>query len=91
MDGTAREILRLAEESQVQGSIREDMPQDKWLFDYLTLRAQPATQCMDEALAAGFSKKQIRDARERLRVVSSKTGFDGGWTWSLPEGTFSHE
>jgi putative DNA primase/helicase len=91
MDGTAREILSLAEESQVQGSIREDMPQDRWLFEFLTHKAAPASQCMEEALSAGFSKKQIRDARERLRVVSSKTGFDGGWTWSLPEGTFNHE
>jgi hypothetical protein len=91
MDGTAREILSLAEESQIQGSIREDMPQDRWLFDFLTQKAAPASQCMEEALSAGFSKKQIRDARERLRVVSSKTGFDGGWTWSLPEGTFNHE
>jgi putative DNA primase/helicase len=91
MDGTARDILSLADESPVRGTIREDMPQDRWLFDFLTHKAAPATQCMLEALAAGFSKKQIRDARERLRVVSSKTGFDGGWTWSLPEGTFSHE
>ena len=84
MDGTARQILSMAEEFQVQGSIREDMPQDRWLFDFLTHKAASATQCMEEALAAGFLKKQIRDARERLRVVSSKTGFDGGWIWSLP-------
>lgn len=91
MAETAREILSLAEEAQGSGSIREDMRQDQWLFDFLTHNAAPATQCMEEALSAGFSKKQIRDARERLRVVSSKTEFDGGWTWSLPEGTFTHE
>jgi hypothetical protein len=55
MAGSARELLNLAEEAQGSASIREDMPQDKWLFDYLTLRAQPAMQCMEEALAAGFS------------------------------------
>lgn len=76
MEGSARELLSLAEESQGPASMREDMPQDRWLYDYLPHKAAPATQCMEEALAAGFArKKQIRDARERLRVVSSKTGF----------------
>ena len=91
VSGSARELLTRAEETQTNAQVRADMPQDLWLFDYLTHQPQPATRCMEEALAAGFSKKQIRDARERLRVVSSKAGFDGGWTWSLPEGTFSLE
>jgi putative DNA primase/helicase len=88
VSGSARELLARAEETQTHAQIRGDMPQDVWLFDYLTHQAQSATQCMEEALAAGFTKKQIRDARERLRVTSTKRGYAGGWYWSLPEGTF---
>ena len=54
--------------------------------DHATIKSRDRTQ--EEALAAGFTKKQIRDARERLRVTSTKRGYAGGWYWSLPEGTF---
>jgi len=35
---------------------------------------------MEEALAAGFSKKKIPDARERLKVASTKKRIKGGWS-----------
>jgi hypothetical protein len=43
---------------------------------------------MEEGTADGFNRKQLRDARERLGVISSKSGFDGGSIWSLLEGAF---
>jgi putative DNA primase/helicase len=89
VSGSAREFLTRAEETHTNARVRADLPQDLWLFDYLTHQPQPATRCMEEALAAGFSKKQIRNARERLKVASSKKGYREGWFWSLPEGTFS--
>jgi hypothetical protein len=47
MSGSARELL-----------IRGDIHQDLWLSDYLAHQARSATQCIEEALAAGFTKKQ---------------------------------
>jgi hypothetical protein len=38
-----------------------------------------------EGIGGGFIQKQLRDARERLGVISSKSGFDGGWIWSMRE------
>lgn len=58
MSGSARELLTRAAETQTNVQIWGDMPQDIRLFDYLTHQAQSATQCMEEALAAGFTKKQ---------------------------------
>jgi AAA domain len=37
-----------------------------------------------EARAAGISPKSLRSAREALGVRPDKSGFDGGWVWSLP-------
>jgi len=38
-----------------------------------------------EGRAAGFNRRQVRDAGERLGVISSNSGFDGGRICSLPE------
>lgn len=49
---------------------------------------RPATEVMEEGEAAGFSRKEIRTAREHLRIKPKKTGFgkDGKYFWSLPGG-----
>ena len=80
VSGSARELLTRAEETQTNAQTRADLPQDVWLMNYLTHQAQPAARCMEEALAAGFSKKKIPDARERLKVASTKKRIKGGWS-----------
>ena len=37
-----------------------------------------------EAVEAGISAKSLRTAREALGIKPAKTGFEGGWVWSLP-------
>ncbi len=56
-----------------------------WLENRLSDGKQhPARQLEDDGAKAGFSKKVLRSARERLNVKSVKSHFDGGWLWQLP-------
>lgn len=38
-----------------------------------------------EANTQQFTEKQLRTAREKLKLVVSKTGLTGAWMWALPE------
>ena len=44
----------------------------------------PAKDVKQEAIEAGISAKSLRTAREALGIKPTKTGFEGGWVWSLP-------
>jgi hypothetical protein len=46
---------------------------------------RPANEVTKQARQLGISEKQLRRARGRLGVESAKTGFKGGWEWSLPK------
>jgi putative DNA primase/helicase len=46
--------------------------------------ANKIKQC---ALGAGISYRTLRRAADNIGIVKSKDGFEGGWTWRLPEPT----
>jgi hypothetical protein len=46
---------------------------------------RPANEVTKQARQLGISEKQLRRARGRLGVESAKSGFRGGWEWSLPK------
>lgn len=50
-----------------------------WLQAYLGGRTLPCEEVRDAAYAAGFSKKDLQQARAELRVVPGSIT-----TWSLP-------
>lgn len=52
------------------------------------LAGGPMAAAEIERLAAdrGIKDRTLRRARDELGVVSKKTGYGGGWSWSLPEG-----
>jgi putative DNA primase/helicase len=58
-------------------------------IDFLgaALRGGPvsAKKLKKDASDAGISPKSVRSAREALGIKPAKTGFEGGWVWSLPE------
>ena len=37
-------------------------------------------------MGMGYSKKQIRTAREKMFIKPQKNGMGAGWYWSLPDG-----
>ena len=53
------------------------------------LRAQggeaPASACAAHMKSKGYGGTTQRSAKKRAGVVSRKAGFDGPWTWCLPE------
>lgn len=54
------------------------------LLAILTNGPVPVMQIRKEAREAGLSDKQLRRAGEQLCITSKKSGFAGGWVWSLP-------
>jgi len=57
----------------------------EWLTSLLTDGPRSATFCEQEAKSAGYSIATVRRAKNALRIVSKKDGFNGGWEWALPE------
>lgn len=57
----------------------------EWLRDHLNDGPKAASEVSRAAKTDGLSGKQIRTARERLKVVPYKSDFKGGWIWELPD------
>ena len=96
IEGSAKDLLGRAEatantEDEADGESGE-LTHVVWLRELLTYGQKAAEECKAEGKAAGFSDKQIRTAREKLRIKPHRHGYgkDGVWMWSLPEGTFDN-
>ncbi|MDA0810611.1 MAG: hypothetical protein O2945_22510 [Planctomycetota bacterium] len=55
----------------------------EWLRDFLANGAKPANEVQVAARSMSFSEKQLRTARIRLKVMTRKSDFKGGWIWEL--------
>jgi hypothetical protein len=55
-----------------------------FLSDLLAAGPMPAKDVKKEAVDASISTKSLRSAREALNIKPEKSGFEGGWVWSLP-------
>lgn len=90
--GSARDLLSRADNlTDDAGSAGQELAQVTWLREFLAYGAKPSNECMAEGKTAGFSEKQLRTAREKLKIIPVREGFgpEGVWIWSLPAGTFS--
>jgi putative DNA primase/helicase len=58
----------------------------EFLRDMLKDGPREQKEIVDQGLALGYSKRQLRTAREKLGVTAKKTGFGdtGAWMWDLP-------
>lgn len=52
---------------------------------------RPSAEIVRMAADRGLSEMTLRRARQTLGLVVAKDGFDGGWTWSLPDHPTSDE
>jgi hypothetical protein len=52
-----------------------------FLRDVLKAGPVPQKQIEEEAARRGFTDNQLRTAKEKLGIGSSKDGFGGGWVW----------
>lgn len=56
-----------------------------FLATALIAGAVSSSEVISRASAAGIPERSIQRAAEQLCVVRKKTGFRGGWIWSMPE------
>lgn len=57
---------------------------DEFLLDLLKDGPMTSKEVDKNREGAGLSKSSITKAKKRLRIRVKKTGFEGGWSWSLP-------
>lgn len=80
--GTARDLLvdresnseEIADQSDAVSMLKDELSCAIWT---------PSKQASKALFDAGFSKKQVRTAREKLNVLCKKSGMDGAWMWKL--------
>ena len=59
----------------------------EWLKDRLAEGPVSVKEVERDARSHGISPKQLRTAREKLNVLTRKSGFEGGWVIELPPGS----
>lgn len=82
LEGSARDLLGQAEADDAEAEERRDV--DSFLEDLLFCGEQTAKVIYRDAEAAGYSRDQIKRAKRRLGVQTTKTAMEGGWVWRLP-------
>lgn len=63
----------------------ERMEAADWLLDRLSGGPVSATRIKEDAQKAGLTWITVRRAQRALGIKPHKDGFDGGWSWQLPE------
>lgn len=84
MQGSARDILAQAEVSEDNETRSQTSEATEWLEDFLKDGPAKANDAIKKSKGAGISEKSLRTACLRLRVRKQKSGYSGGWMWSLP-------
>lgn len=70
------------------GSSGKPSAAEALIMQSLSLCERPAKEVIADGRAAGLTEKEIRTARENLKVVLRKDGFgkNSRWYWRLPDG-----
>jgi putative DNA primase/helicase len=79
---TADEALRAADESLRNGGALQDARE--FLREALAPGPRAMTDVEAEAQKQGIAPRTLRRAREKEKILTSKSDFDGGWVWRLP-------
>jgi hypothetical protein len=77
---TANEALAATGESKA-ASLSEAL---EFLREELAEGGRPANEVKKSAESAGLKWRTVQRAKKQLHVKASKSGLDGGWTWTLP-------
>ena len=94
IDGNAKELLGRAEaapKDEAQAGEADAPEVDTWLRDFLTHGPKTAKEVFAAGRDDGYSRDQLKRAKDRIGVTSGKQAFAGPWSWILPEGTFPEE
>lgn len=84
VEGAARELLATADAAgeDSEGATMADV--QRFLSDLLEGGAMRAGEVIKEADGAGYSKRSIQRAANKIGVERHKDGMRGGWHWRLP-------
>jgi putative DNA primase/helicase len=85
IDGTARDMLAVAESSDDGGEAYAFNEAKDFLLDFLMDGPKPAKECKAAIAEAGLSLVTVKRAKSKLKIASVKGGMTGGWSWVLPE------
>lgn len=83
--GDARSLIGEAEpdaDSEGRSALEEA---ELFLLSALANGPVSAKDLKRDAVDAGIAMRTMQRAKQRLKVVTAKSSFDGGWRWSLPE------
>ena len=58
----------------------------EWLTSHLVDGEKPVKDTFKEGKKIGFSQRTLERAKKELSIKSSKSEFNGSWSWFLPEG-----
>jgi putative DNA primase/helicase len=86
IDGTARDMLAVAESSDDDGEGTQLREAKDFLLDFLMDGPKPAKVVQAAARDAGHRAATLRRAKDALGIASAKNSGDGSWKWALPQG-----
>ncbi|WP_295386181.1 AAA family ATPase [uncultured Thiodictyon sp.] len=84
MDGTARELLSLADTDTDPEEQTEQQEAGDWLRELLSQGSRRFVDIVKAAKENGFSERTVRRARKDIDATVTREGFGGGSSWSLP-------
>jgi hypothetical protein len=82
VDGSSREILAEIESGESEPS-KIDEAKNFLQREFLRQPTQQSTVLIAKAKDQGIGRNSLRQAADELKVRKHKTGFSGGWMWSL--------
>lgn len=84
VEGAARELLATADASGDDGEGGTLADAKRFLADLLADGPLRAGDVFRDADGAGYSKRSIQRAADKIGVERHKEGMRGGWVWKLP-------
>jgi hypothetical protein len=85
LEGSARELLTTEDDIDPTGSKDALTEAKEFLLSIIESGTTGAKEIYRHASDAGIAKRTLERAKARLGIRATKTRFDGGWEWKLPE------
>lgn len=85
LEGSAQDLLAEVETPPEPGKTSARERAKVWLREFLGAGVVAAKAVEEAAGQMGFAWSTVKRASDELGVVKEKTGFDGGWVWSMPK------
>lgn len=85
VEGAARELLATADATDDDSDASSVVDAKRFLADLLADGPMRAGDVFKDAEGAGYSRRAIQRAANKLNARREKQGMKGGWLWALPK------